>query len=400
MPVTFNVASHHAESVPLGDAATGLSPRQILEKACAPQYKTAGDLRGTSFSEPDLLPKTPAARVVNVIPQPNGFFHTIATAYNRHHALVLRPDDVWLAIVTQFNFFVNANAELLRANFVAHDGQKNLEVESDSFADFGVFARAMAGLIEKNVVDPELRKWAIPDFTTTTELDVTVSSIVLMATLKAYFTYTFSAIACGIPQVTLKGEKADWEKLLIRAEKLKEYGLHTIAWYHLLVPVLRRFVLTFDDPSEHGNIQFWQQVAHFWPGGSGPSVYSGWLNAFCVFDQKGRWIGPKFKRNVESAVPPETLTPREFWETYTNYDPEWVLFDDTGYHTVEANYIPPCYAEVDVMLLDNGVPMKASMCAGIIGMRVDSSGSKEVSMTGENDVVKPQAGWWLFDKLE
>ncbi|KAJ7062018.1 hypothetical protein C8F01DRAFT_1056915 [Mycena amicta] len=403
MPVTFNVASHRAEPVSLGISSTGFTPREILQKSCAPQARKAGNLRGTSFSETDVLPKTPLALVTNVLPRPNGFFHTVATAYNDHHALVLRPDDVWLAILTQFNFFVNANAELLRANFVAHEGQKNLEIERDSFDDFGIFAREMAGLIEKNVVDPQLRAWAVPDFTTTTELDLTVSAVLLMATLKAYFTYTFSCVACGIPRVTLEGEKDDWEKLLLRAEKLKEYGVETIAWYHLLVPVLSRFVKAFDEPNTESNVKFWQQVAHYWPGGSGPPCYTGWLTAFCVFDQHGKWIGPPFKRKIESSVPPESLSRQKFWETYARgYDPEYILFDDTIYHSVDADKIPPCYAEVDVILLDKNSGRQDTACitAGLIGMRVCSSGNVELSSGGENDVVKPEVGWWLFDKLQ
>jgi hypothetical protein len=48
--------------------------------------------------------------------------HTVILAYNKHHALIIRPDDVWLAILTQISLFVSANAELLRASFVAHEG--------------------------------------------------------------------------------------------------------------------------------------------------------------------------------------------------------------------------------------------------------------------------------------
>lgn len=49
-----------------------------------------------------------------VIHQPNGLVHTLLKAYCSHHAVSIRPDDVWLAILTQFSFFVNANAEELQ----------------------------------------------------------------------------------------------------------------------------------------------------------------------------------------------------------------------------------------------------------------------------------------------
>ncbi|KAJ7148048.1 hypothetical protein C8R43DRAFT_889125, partial [Mycena crocata] len=77
----------------------------------------------------------------------------VITAYKQHHALVIRPDDVWLAMLCQFNFSVNANAEVLRGTFVAHEGQKELVVMQAGAFDFRAMARQMVELMEK-VVDP------------------------------------------------------------------------------------------------------------------------------------------------------------------------------------------------------------------------------------------------------
>ena len=137
---------------------------------------------------------------------------------------------------------MNAHAEELRSSFVAHEGKKQLVVTaagSRYTVDFGSISRQMAELIAKNVVDPELRDWIIPSFSTTTLNDKTVSCVVMMATMKAYFSYRAS-IACGIPQVTLEGTRDDWELLRAKIEKLKTYGVECIAWYHLLAPVLDR----------------------------------------------------------------------------------------------------------------------------------------------------------------
>jgi hypothetical protein len=71
-----------------------------------------------------------------------------------------------MAILCQFNFFVNANAELLRANFVAHEGKKELVIVAEGTRyslDFGAMSRQMVDLIEKNVVDPTLREWQFHD---------------------------------------------------------------------------------------------------------------------------------------------------------------------------------------------------------------------------------------------
>lgn len=242
------------------------------------------------------------------IPKGNGLVHTITTAYNQHHALVLRPDDIWLCILTQFNLFVNGEgkAEQLRSVFVAHEGKKELAIAglgNRYSADYGDMAKRMTQLIEENVVDPSLRTWIIPSFTTTTDTDVVVASVVMMATLQTYFEYRFMLL-CGIPHVTLLGEKDDWEQIVRRIEKLKEYGPETTAWYRLLKPVVTRFARAFDDgvADSADNCEFWNHVVHWQSGGSGPTYVSGWITAFCAFSDQGKWLGGDLVRTISSGV--------------------------------------------------------------------------------------------------
>lgn len=54
----------------------------------------------------------------------NGLVHALEAAYSRHYHLVLRPDDVWITLLTQFSIYVNKNAENMRGTFVSHEGQK------------------------------------------------------------------------------------------------------------------------------------------------------------------------------------------------------------------------------------------------------------------------------------
>ena len=98
-------------------------------------------------------------------------------------------------------------------------------------------------------------------------------------------------LLCGIPRVTLEGEKKDWVEILNRIEKLKEFGPQTTAWYRLLHPILSRFVDSFSDPSGTEDREFWSRVVHFEPYGSGSSLICGWITAFMIFDEEGRWKG-------------------------------------------------------------------------------------------------------------
>ncbi|KAJ6479011.1 hypothetical protein C8R45DRAFT_933786 [Mycena sanguinolenta] len=403
MPVSFRVATHWAKQYPFPHDWAGNSAKETFATACVDQNTKAGEIlqfalpRGGGPSVTGLDTKLP-----DIVPYKNGFVAALVDAYTQDRALVIRPDDVWLAILTQFNFFVNANAELLRASFVAHEEKKELvivTVGTRYTMDLDLISSQMIDLVHKNVVDPTLRAWAAPSFTTTTTNDTTVCAVVLMATLKKYFQYTIVTWGCGIPRVTLEGERSDWVEILARLEKLKEYGPETTAWYHLLRPVITRFVAAFDDPTTDDNIDFWQRVAHYQPGGSGRgNHYTGWISAFTVFDSEGRWMGNRL--NKTAAFDP-SLTAEQFWAKYT--DPSVnrdLVLDGTPYHRLPHGSIPPGYGEVDVLVIDNGTPFECAMVAGSVGMQVFSSGDTMLSENGADDTVGCLAGWWLFVKDE
>ncbi|KAJ6529636.1 hypothetical protein B0H19DRAFT_1274032 [Mycena capillaripes] len=390
MPVTFSAAPHSANSINRAYTSTSYTAKEILAHSCRQQSSKAEEILQFAFSSETHAAsgRDLAAKIHNILPNDNGFVRTVIRAYNDHHALVIRPDDVWLAILSQFNFFVNANAELLRASFVAHEGKKNLKIEVEGTRyniDFGAISRRMVDLIEKNVVDPTLREWVLPNFTTTTVNDTTASAILMMATLKEV-----CSIACGIPRVTLEGEKSDWVNILERLEKLKEYGVETIAWYHLLRPVIARFVAAFDTPNSPDNVDFWQKVAHYHSGGSGPSYYSGWINAFNVFSEQGGWLGHELDLTKVSQESPEMLPARHFWATYAKSSLRMDLSGD----------VPPGDAEVEVKLNVNGEKLDCVMIAGTVGTHVTSSEDLMLSSTGKDDVVRPVTGWWIFTKQE
>lgn len=61
------------------------------------------------------------------------------------------------------------------------------------------------------------------DFTTTTDTDRIVFAVLMMGTLKKYFNYGLQ-LECGLPAVTLLGERQDWEKLASRIDKLCSFG--------------------------------------------------------------------------------------------------------------------------------------------------------------------------------
>ena len=275
----------------------------------------------------------------------NGFVDTVMHAYNQHHNLVLRPDDVWMSVLTQFSCYVNKNAEALRTKFVAHEGKKQLVVFSGGnlrTIHFGELAKLMTNEIHKNLVDGEVREWIIPNFTTTNNNDKMVASVVMMAAMKSYFSYEMY-LCCGIPNVTLLGTPQDWKQLRQKLEKLVQYDLdgHIKEWYSMLVPIFDEFVNSSD--GKH-NLDFWSRVCSHMGGGSGPSYISGWISSFCVFTKDGVWQGGN-----------KSITT---WGKTTNS--EWPI--------INTNNIPPGYVTVPVLVNDNGTEYDTMMFAGSFAM--------------------------------
>lgn len=160
---------------------------------------------------------------MKLIPYPNGLVNGLIRAFQQDLHIVLRPDDLWLAILTQFGMYVNGHAEELRSLFVSHKDKKDLYIDTGMTRiwkfDFGQMAQVMTKLIDENVIDKELREWIMPNFTTTTDIDKSVAAILMMATTQKYFTYGCGG-GCGFPSVKLMGERSDWEEILRRVERL------------------------------------------------------------------------------------------------------------------------------------------------------------------------------------
>ena len=187
---------------------------EILRYACHNGFLRGDSILDPSFPEKETLS---AAR--------NGFVVAALNAHVQHSHLVLRPEDLWFAILTQFSFYVNARAGQLRGYFVEHEGRKKLEILQEPPMDLRRFVLDTTKLIEENVMDKGLWEWSMPDFSTTTETDKVVALIMMVGAMQKYRAY-FLGTKSGIPSVTLLGEKGDWKETLQRLEFLKNFKDH------------------------------------------------------------------------------------------------------------------------------------------------------------------------------
>ena len=376
MPVTIIPASHGANPVITIYKTAAKSSLDLLRGVCVKESKECAELMQSSFGSDIKRPIYASA---------NGLLHGAIMAYNEHHHLQIRPEDVWFAILSQLSFYINAHAEELRSMFVAHEGRKELRLVymgNRYTVDYGVFAKQMGELIEKNVVDPELREWMMPAFSTTTKDDTIIASVLLMGAMQKYFSYK-CRIMCGLPSVTILGEKADWELILQRLEKLKTFGDEPTQFYTLLKPVILRFIRSFDDPTSDDVINFWQRIAHFTSGGSGPSYYSGWITAFCFWDDEG---GCKYPMHSLGGRGNDDMWKRARYPGLT--------LDDALYHRIESDSVPSGYSTVPVTVDDNGHVFSAVMIAGSVGIGCSSSQERVDAL----DTIHAETGWWMYEK--
>lgn len=253
------------------------------------------------------------------------------------------------------SFFINAHAEELRSLFVAHEGQKELEVKEGGnihTVDFGKLAVHMTDMIEQNVVDPELRTWIMPLFSTTTNSDKVAASILMMGSMQKYFLCKIS-VCCGTLSMTLLGNREDWEQLVAKLDKIPKLGKEPTTFARLLRPVLERFVATFDRLDDPKIVDFWRKYTHE-TGGSGPQYLCGWITAFCFWSEMGDSL---YRENID-----------------TSEEPEKFGLDKVLSHRVETDDIPSAFTSVPVAVNDNGVVHETKIVAGMVGIQVTSSG--------------------------
>lgn len=420
MPVTIQVAQHGARAVPdslltgTAKAASDISSLGVLQKLAHKNVDEIGPILQTAIGPQTSLPDD-KLHGLRFSVQDHGLVRAAYHAYSSHHHLVLRPEDIWFAVLTQFSFFVNAHAEELRSSFVAHDGKKGLILRDPEQPDMGLMCRNMTKLIDENIVDPQLRAWILPSFTTTTRDDEVVASVIMMGTLQRYFDYVFDCTACGIPTVTLLGEKSDWEDIEQRIEKLTEYGDEPTLFCELLRPILRNMVNSFTAaPGDATIVDFWSRIIdRQW--GSGMDTLTGWMVAFCLWDEEGTC-----QNSGRPGLLPKTSN-------------DGRSLDDVRYHTVEFNEVPAGFVSAPVTYMytnDNGVDVvvMTKLLAGFVGFEttkaVDSPPRDDLSTTGSLsgtsssastsrsttaerrshhvdknsfNTLQPLTGWWMYE---
>ncbi|CAG7849609.1 SubName: Full=Uncharacterized protein {ECO:0000313/EMBL:CCA71052.1} [Serendipita indica DSM 11827] len=196
----------------------------------------------------------------------------------------------------------------------------------------GDAANAFGNLLKTKIKDPSVHDFITPNFSTTTPNDKIICSIIMMGTLKAYFSYGIS-VRCGIPSITFEGEQEDDASILQRLDKLSEFGEEPTIFTRLLRPT------------------------------------------------------------IDSKM---TTEEREFIEKYTAnpgaYDytgPPFTMIDGLRYPVLATHKIPSGSCEVEITIHDDPVDIPCVLVAGHVAMVASATGKTL-------NTLRPEPQWFMF----
>lgn len=187
----------------------------------------------------------------------NAFIETLQQSYSQHRPLVLTPDAVWLLICQGTSMHINKHFKTLENVIFVKDKPKELVVRNDSLEYGGKHWEDLVSSFStetRKYTKGDFYSFFVADFSTTGKTEQTVYQITLLESYKKAFTYVGES-GCGIPYITLKGTKQDWEKLYKKLDDLDKLALGH--WADELRPIIREFINVYDGKIDKS---FWQSI--------------------------------------------------------------------------------------------------------------------------------------------
>jgi len=278
---------------------------------------------------------------------------TLWFCYRDHRPLVLSPDMIWLLICNGFARHVELNQENLRSKFVKHQGKKILKVKKNAFVK-GKIDNDWEQVFEefslkiKAHVGQKLYNLMVKEFSTTQSTEKAAFAISLMDTVKSYFHYQVWTV-CGIPSITLEGTSQDWEELVDRTKKLRQYDLEW--WTQLLIPILNQFVEASKGKPDKA---FWKNIfkEH---GGSGGSKITGWILKFFPYIKS---------QNILKSM------------------------NNSSYYSLSPNYFTSGFSKVDFLWYYYNEVYNMQFLSGFVG----------ISQNRITKALRPEIGWIVREK--
>ncbi|ENH71712.1 hypothetical protein FOC1_g10003956 [Fusarium oxysporum f. sp. cubense race 1] len=369
---SITIQVHRVDPLPFSASGIATSASDLFSRSCPEEAENTASLLASSFD--DLEGR-------NVFPSSDGFVRGAVEAWAKHEHLILRPDEIWFEVLAQMNVYMSTHSEALRHLFVDHSGREKITVEGFSWD--GIIG-AFRGEIQSRVKTEWLLEWITPGFSTSTAQDDVTATVLMMGLMQHFFEFE-GMVVCGIPSVTLLGEREDWVKLGEKVEMLKEFGDEAAGFAERLRPIMKRFVSSWDVDTEGGEGDgerrlFWEQIVRAkkkWSCGEGASEWdvSGWITGFMHWDRDGK-VEEEKKEEVQIGIFPN----------------DWsITIDGQSYVPCTLSDISIGYAKAPLTMKNYpspGADTQAYLVAGNVGV--------EKKNTPGGVMAQPVSGWFVY----
>lgn len=239
----------------------------------------------------------------------DGFAETVVFASALRRELVIRPDDVWLALMAQFSRYLRGRPDAVADYFVDSRLAQTAMFRGDP-------VNSKSWHVEACLRDSSIREWILPEFVTTTELDRLAAAACLFPgelclgeneppnevrstpNMRLFGRQTAptpeslgNAPTTGIEKVDLRGTLTDWEDVERRARRFRDFeipgGRVMGEWASRLKPVLEKFVR--DKRLGKTDLCWYNAACHLRRDFEENFFFQGWLANFCAFSDAGKW---------------------------------------------------------------------------------------------------------------
>jgi hypothetical protein len=239
----------------------------------------------------------------------NGLIETIQECYDNHRPLILSPDAIWLAICQGTSIHINQKYDSLKNVIFIKDKPDEIIVRNDSLEyDVKHWKKLLSSFSEetKQYTKRDYYSFFVSEYSTTSAVEKAVYQITLLESYKKAFDYVGES-GCGIPSITLKGNKKDWETILSKLDQLNDLGLSN--WATNLKPVISEFVNVFDGKI---NKEFWKSIYKSASEYNGFYI-SGWITKFFPYiKEKGKWDDNSYDEEKSAWKVDELFMPNKF----------------------------------------------------------------------------------------
>lgn len=345
----------------------------------------------------------------------NRFVGTMIRAWHQHQHVVLRPDDVWLAILIQFRFSLGGKEPYLN---IPQQSPILLQPNTNKDDKDDTITTPLMQLFHDKIQDNELAELILPSFSTSQLLDKSTAAIVFMGTGPIY-NAPFNSYPGSYASITLQGTRNDWIDIISRINRLTTLNLkyptptrtptspgggvdrgvsdtdtrgvqssnntdcegeELLKWTQALVGIVEYMVATFDRPEDADVRNFWRLAHHpvyVMVDACSQSTMSGWLTAFCWW----RSDGTKTKSL--------TYTELRDMQQARNHEPI-LKYGGVTLPIIYAYDIPTSYVELRVKPHPKDAEMGVDEAIFIAGSTVTKV------IDNVNMKMQPYPSWWLL----